>query len=201
MSQAFQNFLKASELAKQTGIKHLILEANRSLGISYIVEKNYTKAVDYLSKSLKAAEEIDDKNEVAYILSELGEVSYLNKDYTKALEYYNQALNLAETATCKCEIPQDLNNIAKVYAALKENEKFKQNFFLNTLDEELNRICLTNATELGKKMIVELDKKLNSKFGPACTPTRNVFCKYSINIDVTDICNSILEECFRNTSI
>ena len=60
------------DFAKEKGQKKHIAKALNTQGVSFYMQGNYTKAIDYYTKSLKIREEIGDKKGIASSLNNIG---------------------------------------------------------------------------------------------------------------------------------
>ena len=57
-------------------------------GVSFYFRGDYTRAIDYYTRSLKIKEEIGDKKGIATSLNNIGNIYVDQGDYAKALDYY-----------------------------------------------------------------------------------------------------------------
>lgn len=125
--------------------KSLILNRKSStlgnIGIVYLYQGDYLKALDNYLKALKIDEELKDKNGIAKRLGNIGNVYNSQADYPKALDYYFKALKMSEELGNKNNITAWVGNIGIVY--------YQQGDYPKALDYYLK--ALKMAEELGDK--------------------------------------------------
>jgi adenylate cyclase len=76
-------------------------KAYKLQGVSFYVQGNYPKALDFFKQSLKIGEEIGDKKGIAASLSNIGSIYQYQSDFTQALDYYQRGLKIAEELEIK----------------------------------------------------------------------------------------------------
>ncbi len=86
------------------------------LGVAYVFQANYDKALKCHFESLELREKNGDKYEISSALHSIGLVYYKLKDYDKALQYYHRVLSLREDANRKDGLEYLLVNISLCYA-------------------------------------------------------------------------------------
>ncbi|MDQ3191701.1 MAG: tetratricopeptide repeat protein [Bacteroidota bacterium] len=91
-----------------------------NIGIVYLDQGNNSKALNYCFKALKMAEELGDKNSIAYNYSNIGIIYSEQGDYSKALNYYKRALKADQELGNEKEIAVTLGNIGTLYYELKD---------------------------------------------------------------------------------
>ena len=85
-----------------------------------ILSKNPQKALQYLDRAKKCAEELNESFYIASVDTAIGDYFYNRKDYEKALEHYENALKCASDNFTKDNIEKiemRINDIKKVYNA------------------------------------------------------------------------------------
>ncbi|TAL58671.1 MAG: tetratricopeptide repeat protein [Bacteroidetes bacterium] len=86
-----------------------------NMGIVYMEQGDYPKALEYYLKALKIVEETGDKNRIAIQLGNIGSIYNNQYDYPKALEYYIRALKLFEELGNKEKIATVLSNTGIIH--------------------------------------------------------------------------------------
>jgi serine phosphatase RsbU (regulator of sigma subunit) len=133
---AIEYFTKALKIFEEQKDKEHIADSYNSIGLTYTEQGDvaseignaelstdkYTKALDFLNKSLKICIEIDDKHGVSTALANLGLV-YINKsdsaskadNHAKAMDYFNQSLKIQEEIKDNRGVAVSLGNIGFLY--------------------------------------------------------------------------------------
>ncbi|MFN3916578.1 MAG: tetratricopeptide repeat protein [Flavobacteriales bacterium] len=101
--------------AKARGLKKQMSDALNTQGVSFHIQGDYAKAIDYYTRSLKIDEEIGDKKRISPSLNNIGNVYSDQGDYTKAIDYYTRSLKINEEIGNKRGISTSLNNIGIIY--------------------------------------------------------------------------------------
>jgi len=105
------------KLAKKISHNHGISKCYNSIGVNYISNSDYTKALEFYHKALKINEELDNKTGIAHNLGNIGNIYNFQSDYNKALEYYHKSLKINEELGDKTGIAHNLGNIGTIYRA------------------------------------------------------------------------------------
>ena len=95
----------------------------RGIGIVYLSQSNYPKALEFNNKALKLFEERNDKEGISSILSNNGNIQLELKDYNKAIESFKKALVINKLIDNKQYMSVNLTNIAAAYYKLNDNQK------------------------------------------------------------------------------
>jgi signal transduction histidine kinase len=94
------------------------------LGIVSSQTGNYAKALENMLNSLKLAEEVGDKNKLAALDQNLGNVYNDMEDYDKAVDYYKKSIAIIESIVPKVVVPPSLyNNIGSVLIHQKKYQE------------------------------------------------------------------------------
>ena len=137
-SKALDYFLKALKLFEELGDKNRIATAFTSIGHVYkeqaascesqaMRDSLFTKALDYLLRGLKIAEETGNANLVSGLLDNIGSIYKTREDYPQAFDYFFRALNMAEELGNKTNTAITLGNIGALYSKIgkfAEAEKY-----------------------------------------------------------------------------
>lgn len=91
--------------------------AFNSLGLIYMYQGEYTKAIDYHMRCLKFKEQSGDQQDVASSLNNIGLVYNEQGDFAKAIDYYTKSLKIQEKIGNKKGVANTLNNIGNIYYA------------------------------------------------------------------------------------
>lgn len=86
-----------------------------NIGYVHHVKGDYLTALTYYDKSLKIAEELGVKKEIALMLNNIGSVYTNQGDQVKALEYYNRSLIIEQEIGGKKAMMYLFNNIGLIY--------------------------------------------------------------------------------------
>jgi serine phosphatase RsbU (regulator of sigma subunit)/Tfp pilus assembly protein PilF len=121
-----------------------------NIGSIFSDQGDYTKALDYYTKSLKIHKELENKKGVSAILGNIGSIYKNQGDYAKAIDYYTKSLKIAKEIENKKVIASSFNNIGLIYWK-KGNLLEGLNYFNNSLkiQEEIGNksaisTCLIN---------------------------------------------------------
>jgi tetratricopeptide (TPR) repeat protein len=118
------------------------------IGITYYIQGNYPKALDYYLKALKIGEEIDDKTRIALEFNNIGLICFYQGNFPKAFEYFLEALKINEELRNKIGIAVNLVGLGNVSFKERNYSKALNNYFKAlTIAEELKdkneiAICL-----------------------------------------------------------
>lgn len=121
--------LEALELAYRLDFKKGIAEASDNIGIYYLGQSNYSKALDYFSVALGMYKKIKNQLKIAEQYSNIANVYSYQADYSKALDFYFKALKIAEDVGEKNDIELYLGNIGNVYYEQREHAKALEYYF------------------------------------------------------------------------
>jgi len=116
--------------------------SKNELGSIHLKYGNYTKATKLYDEALTAFESIDDQEEVAYVLNNIGRNYYNQADYTKALEYVFRSLKIKKALQIK-NIHNTITLIGDVFRDQKEYDKALLYY------EEALDYCLKDNNEYG----------------------------------------------------
>jgi tetratricopeptide (TPR) repeat protein len=103
------------DFAKQKKQRKHIAAALNTQGVSFAIQGDYAKAIEYYTQSLKIYEEIGNKSGIANSLYNIGLIHKNQGDFAKAIEYYNQSLKIKEEIGNKKGIAMSLNVIGTIY--------------------------------------------------------------------------------------
>jgi signal transduction histidine kinase len=129
-----------------------------NIGIIYVDQANYPKAMEYYFQSLKLAEKTGNKPAEAGALSNIGVVYFSQKKYEQALDYFSRSLKKKEAAGNKAGTMTTLNNIGNVYTGQEQYAKALE-FYSKSLqiarelkNEKMIAIDLINMGVVYKEM-------------------------------------------------
>lgn len=88
------------------------------IGVSYFIQNNYEKALEYYLNALSLREKIGDMKGVAGTLNNVGMVYRDRKEYSTALSYYFRALRINDSLKNTVYYVRNLNNIGVAYENL-----------------------------------------------------------------------------------
>jgi len=105
------------------GANKLITSAYNTQGASFWVKGNFPKALEYILKALKIAEETGDKKTMAINYNNIGIIYQHRGDVSKALEYFLKDLKMSEEIGNIKGTAGTLNNIGVIYKRQNELSK------------------------------------------------------------------------------
>ena len=91
-----------------------------NIGVSFFIQNNYEKALEYYLQALTLREKINDMKGVAGTLNNVGMVYRDRKEYSTALSYYFRALRLNDSLKNNAFFVRNLNNIGVAYENLNQ---------------------------------------------------------------------------------
>ena len=97
--------------------------ALNNFGIIYADHGDYSKAIDYYTRSLKIKEKLGNKKGIASSLNNIGLIYSGQGDYSKAIDYYTRSLKIEEELGNKKGIASSLNNIGLIYSGQGDYSK------------------------------------------------------------------------------
>ncbi len=130
-----------------------ITESNvRRLGISYLSQGEYQKAIEYFEKGLEISTAIGDREGIATNTGNLG-TAYLNLgEYQKAIEYFEKGLEISTAIGDRSGIATNTGNLGTAYLNLGEYQKaieyFEKGLEISTAIGDREGIA-TNTGNLG----------------------------------------------------
>ncbi len=71
-------------------------ESYYSIGWIYVFKEDYSKALEYLFKSLTIEDNLENDDSESSVLYRIGRVYYIQRDYSNALEYFYKSLAIIE---------------------------------------------------------------------------------------------------------
>ena len=112
---------KVTKKVKDEKVKRDILSTvYSSLANIYDYQDDYEHAIDYHTKALILAKELDLKPNIAIALSNIAGLYRKTKDYDEAIEYYEESLKLKKKVSSDYSIGLGYFNYAQVYDEKKE---------------------------------------------------------------------------------
>lgn len=133
---AEKNSVKPNPL-KNVYLKHLIYAlGNTAYGFKN--KGDIKKALEYYNKALDIAEQIQNKDGIAYSLNGIGIIYQVNGDIKQAIEYFFKSLKINEEVGDKTAIASSLNNLANIYLLQGDVKKAKEYYYKNlNIKEEI----------------------------------------------------------------
>lgn len=119
-TMALQAFEKALKLADS---KEVRFKALLGMGSTYTYRGNSGKALSYNLEALKIAEEINDPENIALSLANIGIIYFDLENLEKAEDYYQRALKINTAMGYQLAISQNLGNLGNVYSQLRQDAK------------------------------------------------------------------------------
>ncbi len=100
------------------------IAANSLLGVLYSQSGNYAKALEYMLRSRKLAEEAGDKTKLAALDQNLGNVYNDMEDYDRAISYYKNSIATIQSIFPGSSVPPSLYN--NIGSALIRQKKYRE---------------------------------------------------------------------------
>jgi class 3 adenylate cyclase len=97
-----------------------IASANSAIGQNYETKSDYANALTYEYRALKIYEQLNNKQQQAVLLRNIGIVHHTSKNQQKALEYYLKSLAMYLALNDKEGIAAIYNNMANVFYSLQQ---------------------------------------------------------------------------------
>ncbi len=143
MQKAIDCFNKSYILADNQGEEIIKVKNLNNIGSSYLEMNEYAKALPYLKKSFRGADEIHDYKSMSMILNNLGYVYLKTEEYKNAEKFFEQAVQVAQNSRA-------YNTLWEAYFGLG-TLKEERGKFLEAEEHYLNSI---RAIETVKNRIV-----------------------------------------------
>lgn len=137
----------ALELASKGASLDELSFINNQIGISYMADKKYEKAIEFLNKTWEVRKN-GDKNDAAVCLFNIGKSYYLSGESDTAISILNQSLELSE------DNPYMLKNKWLVYQLLSEIYKSKNRNDLALLTIEQSYIFKDSLQKIQNKELI-----------------------------------------------
>ncbi|QEE16248.1 tetratricopeptide repeat protein [Promethearchaeum syntrophicum] len=124
-NKANDHLLKSLAYSEQINRKDWVYSYYLSLGVSFqekwlqnkLDQQSITKAIEYKKKSLEIARMINDMNDIALSLSELGKIYELSHTYEEALLNYKESIEIFEKLNSNYDIAIVSNQMGQIYLA------------------------------------------------------------------------------------
>ena len=152
-----------SKVSKHLKYKKLLVNSLKYAGIVSSDMGDYEKAIDYYSRSLNIAEQINDTSNIAKCYTNIGNVYYYLGRYDKSIENHQKSLKLMEQVGHKSGIANCYSNIGVIHMYQKNYKNAIEYFELSLkLYEELKHLqgMCTCYNNLG---FVYHDQMINKK--------------------------------------
>lgn len=125
-------------LQKTNGSKQTQAFALNEIGRTYLLKKEYDKALNFFEQGLKIINEINFKNGVAELLTNIGRAHFLQGNIDTALEFANQSLLIANEVKARDVIFRCFEFLSEIYEEKKDFETaFKYHKLFTNAKEEL----------------------------------------------------------------
>ncbi|NCX96148.1 MAG: tetratricopeptide repeat protein [Chitinophagia bacterium] len=130
----------------------------RYIGLIFFSQKDYVKAEDYFQRALKNYSNLNRKNEMAQVLSNLARCYMCQQKYMEALDNLNRARTISEQVGNTAALMNHLVNIGEVYkmkgdyaTAIEYNQKTLQ-LATDYGNKKMKGTCLGNTGEIYLRM-------------------------------------------------
>lgn len=128
LNDAFKRFQEAYGIFDKSGNSEGRAYSMLFCGKICLSLGDYSKAIEFATKSLDLMKKIGDRKGQAMNLDNIGSAYYYTSNYNKSLEYFNQSLKIHLTSNNTEGEALTLNNIGNVYVALSEFDKARSTF-------------------------------------------------------------------------
>ena len=182
----------AMALAKKLKWKEGMANAYNCIGNNYYSLSDAPKASDNYKQALTIYQQLNDKQQVAQSLNNIGTVYlYLLSDYLTALDYHEKARKLFEQLNYKPGLATNAGNLAIIYESLGDYpnalQKFQQ---AESIDEKINN-QEGLATALGNMGIFYDDLSQYTKALEYCKKSLGIFQSIGNKVGVASNLTSI----------
>lgn len=150
--QALEKFNSALAKSVELGFQKGIAIAYNNIGVTYMQQKQYEKALSFITKSMDIVEAMNYKFGIINTLRSLGDIYFELGDLEKSESALNRALELAQPLELTSELEQISNTLSKVHIKKKNWKKAYEmaslyyNMQKNVLEK--NRIKELTLTEI-----------------------------------------------------
>ncbi|MEI6749056.1 MAG: tetratricopeptide repeat protein [Bacteroidota bacterium] len=153
---------KALEMSDEVDDAYNIDNTLKTIAQIYTSQKEYIKANEILIKVLKRVEGIDNKRQVADIMTSMGRNLIELNEIDKALGYLNESLRITKKLDTPYELLENYRNLAYAYAILHE---FKTADSIQDCFAQTYSVILSSdsASEIVGQSIVNQDDNLSDK--------------------------------------
>jgi serine phosphatase RsbU (regulator of sigma subunit) len=111
------------DFAQLKNEKHYEVFALQVQGSAASMRADNIRGIDYFTKALKIAEEINNLKDITNCINNIGVIYYEQGNNEKAMEYYLRSLEIAEKMQRKKSIAFALGNLGNVYKNLNQYDK------------------------------------------------------------------------------
>jgi len=156
---AFKLATAMYDFALEKNLKVYQVSALNIMGASCSIRGDNVRGIEYFTRSLKIAEEIQDFKSMTNSYNNIGVIYYEQRNNEKAIEYYSLSLAISEKLNRKSGIAFALGNLGNVYNSLRQYDKAlaAQNRCLQLTEEIGDKEGHANA--LHSLSVIYLDKE------------------------------------------
>jgi tetratricopeptide (TPR) repeat protein len=119
-SEAFRYYLKARELAIESGDQDMLARINNNIGRMYIASENFLVGIDYYKKALAVFEKGTDSFKTATVYMNLGTAFFHKSDMDSARLYANKAIPIFRAIKKKNYMGTAIQTIAFTFISEKK---------------------------------------------------------------------------------
>lgn len=119
---------QAFELASEINYENGIIKSLNFQGIAYRNKSDYSNAFKFFVEALKAAEEVQNLEQIGYSNINIGNVYIYQTNYEGALEYFEKALVPATELDDQSMMAYIHLNLGRTYSRINEYEKAEANY-------------------------------------------------------------------------
>lgn len=123
---------KASEIALYYGNQKSHIVAISFIGVAYRNIGDYPTALDYYFEALKQSEDLQDKEQIAYSLNNIGNIYIYQENFQEAEQYIERTLDIAKEIEHKKLLAYSYLNLGRIYKNLNDFET-SLNYLFETL--------------------------------------------------------------------
>ncbi|MEO9964804.1 MAG: tetratricopeptide repeat protein [Reichenbachiella sp.] len=128
---------KAYKLSKEINYESGIIKSLNFQGIAYRNKSDYSNAFNYFVQALKAAEEVQNIEQIGYSNINIGNVYIYQTNYEGAREYFEKALISAQELNDQSMLAYVYLNLGRMYSRMDSFEEAERNY-LKTRDIRRN---------------------------------------------------------------
>jgi serine phosphatase RsbU (regulator of sigma subunit)/Tfp pilus assembly protein PilF len=139
---------KGIEVSQKNNYTEGLGRCKRSLGVGYVFQGNFEKAIVYLIDALKIFDEqVNNKKFTALLYSDLGSCFYRLNDMQKAEDYWKKSLELHQSLNMAIDIIMDYSNMALLYTT-KNDYINAEKYYSDALKLSKDKNMLSSVPEI-----------------------------------------------------
>lgn len=159
--------LQMMDIAKKANLSEGIAASHNIIALSSLSVSDYQKSLAHFLDALRIYEELEDGQNKANILSNIGVVYYYLGEHENSLEYHENAYNIRKILNDSSALSKSLNNLGVAYKNLGQyNEAIDFYLKANAIKQKLNDINGVSNTlnNIGRIYLINKEASLALDF-------------------------------------